>query len=167
MLELGVKTLDGAIKVTICDQRALRLLVADRQNQDSSYQRHRNALSALNTSRLKDNVATFHGNFKTTQIDLDTCLIVASLSANVGAVQFLLEAGADPRCYRYRYGSGGLLESFTNSEKLFRMDRQRFFNAKIDDHNEWQEKNIDTIIECLSDPRWQQRGSSVSAPNGS
>ncbi|CAD6590095.1 MAG: hypothetical protein ASARMPRED_004555 [Alectoria sarmentosa] len=165
LLELGAENLDRAMNVTRCDRCALRLLKADRQRQKLSFGRHGKALSVLNTSHLEINVATFRKDLWASQDDLDACLVAASKATNVGAVRVLLEAGADPRCHRYFHGPGGFLESFVDSEKLFRGEQQQAFNDKIHTHNEWREKNIDTIIECLSDSRWQQRSSSVSSSN--
>ena len=126
LLELGAENLDRAMNVTRCDRCALRCLKADRQRQKLFFGRHGKALSALNTSHLETNVATFRKDLWASQDNLDACLVAASKATNVGAVRFLLEAGADPRCHRYLHGPGGFLRvlstqrSFSegNSSKL-------------------------------------------------
>ncbi|CAD6592458.1 MAG: hypothetical protein ASARMPREDX12_006137 [Alectoria sarmentosa] len=145
LLELGAENLDRAMNVTRCDRCALRCLKADRQRQKLFFGRHGKALSALNTSHLETNVATFRKDLWASQDNLDACLVAASKATNIS-----------PRTGRFS-------ESFVDSEKLFRGEQQQAFNDKIHTHKEWREKNIDTIIECLSDSRWQQRGSSPSA----
>ena len=156
LLELGARDVQGALKATTGDTCALHLLQVDLKSQLLSYHRHGNALRALNTSRVEENAKLLRGNCKITQHYLDTCLIQSSHAANAGAVRFLLEAGANPRCTEHSLYRSPFLNVFVIEQKLRRQFQAQYFNEKIHNRDERRDKEIDAIIEYLSDPRWRQ-----------
>ena len=156
LLDLGADDLEGAIRKIACSSCALKLLKIDLRKYELCYQRHGNALSVLGKSNLQLNAESLLNEHGMIQYHLDLCLVDAGRSANLKAVRFVLELGANPRCNIHGYPPGDFVKGLVYLRTLQRS------NPKLYRRNSFHESQTDAIIESLSDPKWQQRD--YSAP---